>query len=498
MLKAMNFRRIYFALTSLALVCAAAQLTLAQDCPPERILTFGSPGTGAGNFDVPASAIADKQGNIYVSDFNNNRIQKFDRDGKFLISWGRKGTRTGQFSGPDFLAFDADGNILVTDYWNCRVQKFTADGRFLLAFGSEGSDVGQFFGPAGIAVDANGNIYVCDSGNDRIQKFTSTGNPILAWGGVHGSGPGEFRYATDLKINSKGMVFVLDATDYDDIPNDRVQIFDALGNFLSTWGIHGSSKGKLNNPIGLAIDAQDRVYIADTFNNRIQLFDSKGVLILSRGVLGTAPGDFDTPISVSLDSSGNVIVTEQLNNRVQVIRGFASPCVTRCDSGVCYKDSQWWATTIQNNPGQFTNTFLTVPGENFGQPVRVVWNSGFGLQPSIAILSKLSDGTGKKSVTDQLIGKYLAAQLSLRQDLPFAYSRLSSQILACQLATTMPAIGLPPPPSLFVTLRSGVSLTQSSNLQDLFDATERALKTNSLDDQATLIEVYKQFRTCLF
>ena len=93
--------------------------------------------------------------------------------GTFLLKWGVKsGTGNGQFNFPYGVATDGSGNVYVSDTNNNRVQKFDASGTFLTAWGSYGSGDGQFVYPSGVATDGSGNVYVVDTGNDRIQKFT--------------------------------------------------------------------------------------------------------------------------------------------------------------------------------------------------------------------------------------------------------------------------------------------------------------------------------------
>ncbi|HZA23301.1 MAG TPA: 6-bladed beta-propeller, partial [Dehalococcoidia bacterium] len=74
------------------------------------------------------------------------------------------------------IAIDRQGDVYITDWRNDRVQKFTSDGRFIMAFGRSGTGEGEFNRPNGITVDADGDIYVCDWMNDRVQVFDSQGN----------------------------------------------------------------------------------------------------------------------------------------------------------------------------------------------------------------------------------------------------------------------------------------------------------------------------------
>ena len=90
----------------------------------------------------------------------------------FLLKWGSYGSGKGQFKFPTGVAVDGSGKyVYVTDFNNTRVQKFTSSGGYLLKWGSFGSGDGQFNGPIGVAVDGSGNVYVTDSGNSRVQKF---------------------------------------------------------------------------------------------------------------------------------------------------------------------------------------------------------------------------------------------------------------------------------------------------------------------------------------
>ena len=92
--------------------------------------------------------------------------------GTFVTTWGSSGTGDGQFNAPLGVATDGNGNVYVADTNNNRIQKFTSTGTFLTTWGSFSySGNGQFNGPFGVATDGNGNVYVADEGNSRIQKF---------------------------------------------------------------------------------------------------------------------------------------------------------------------------------------------------------------------------------------------------------------------------------------------------------------------------------------
>lgn len=112
-------------------------------------------------FNTPDGLALDPQGNLYVTDSGNHRIQKFDSDGRFITTWGGKGNDDGQFDCQDIcmVAVDGQGYVYITDNNNARVQKFDSNGKFLAKWGSFGDGDGQFNGPFGLAVDRQSHLY---------------------------------------------------------------------------------------------------------------------------------------------------------------------------------------------------------------------------------------------------------------------------------------------------------------------------------------------------
>src|SRR5690606_23858166 len=115
----------------LAVVPVAAPSANAAELPPVFSLTWGTSGTGNGQFNNPSEVATDSGGNVYVADTNNNRIQKFTSTGTYLTQWGTPGTGNGQFNSPYGVATDSGGNVYVADTNNNRIQKFTSTGTYL-------------------------------------------------------------------------------------------------------------------------------------------------------------------------------------------------------------------------------------------------------------------------------------------------------------------------------------------------------------------------------
>ena len=102
---------------------------------------WGTFGAEIGQFNEPADIAFDpNSGDVFVSDLKNNRIQKFDSNGNYLISWGMPGTRPGQFQHPADLAVDPKTQfVYVSDIENSRIQKFDKNGSYVSEWGSLGS-----------------------------------------------------------------------------------------------------------------------------------------------------------------------------------------------------------------------------------------------------------------------------------------------------------------------------------------------------------------------
>lgn len=135
--------------------------------------TYGSNGTGNGQFSNPQGVAFDASGNIYVADTENNRVQKFNSSGTYQSQFGSAGSGDGQFYSPTGIEIDSSGNIWVADYGNNRIQKFNSSAVFQAKYGSPGTGNGQFIGPRGLQVTSTGDLIATDQFNNRIQKFTA-------------------------------------------------------------------------------------------------------------------------------------------------------------------------------------------------------------------------------------------------------------------------------------------------------------------------------------
>jgi len=127
--------------------------------------------TSPGDFAKPTGLAVDQEGNLYVADTLNNRIEIFDADGKFISAFGKSGDGAGYFARPKGVAIDGDGHIWVADGMQDRVQVFNQEAQLLISFGGHGMLPGQFQGLVGIAVDKNNRVFTSEIYPGRVQQF---------------------------------------------------------------------------------------------------------------------------------------------------------------------------------------------------------------------------------------------------------------------------------------------------------------------------------------
>ncbi|MCS7286371.1 MAG: TIGR03663 family protein [Anaerolineae bacterium] len=274
-------------------------------------LEIGTCGAKPGQFLDPRNLAVDAEGNIYVVDSGNHRIQKFGPNGQFILQWGSFGSAPGQFSEPWGIAVDEKGYIYVADTWNHRIQKFDSQGNFITSWGhfvnTEGKlgQPGAFWGPRTIAIDRQGNLYVADTGNKRIQKFSPEGLFLGQWGGF-GTQEGFFDEPVGIALDAQGNIYVADTW------NRRIQKFDENFYFIKEWRIHGwESQSVVNKPY-LAISPDGRLFVTDPEFHRILAFDLEGNFLFSIGRYD----QLNLPIGLAVDKEGNLYVADSGSCRI--------------------------------------------------------------------------------------------------------------------------------------------------------------------------------------
>lgn len=139
----------------------------------DHLFDIGKRGSGPGEFNLPRDVAVGKNGQLYVVDGGNFRVQIFDRNGKYLQSFGSVGKQLGSFARPKEVATDRDGNVYVADAAFGNFQIFNADGELLMFIGERSEDEGpaKYMLPSGITVDEDGRIYFVDQWFRKIDIF---------------------------------------------------------------------------------------------------------------------------------------------------------------------------------------------------------------------------------------------------------------------------------------------------------------------------------------
>ncbi|MEA2516310.1 MAG: tripartite motif-containing protein 71 [Actinomycetota bacterium] len=171
--------------------------------------------------------------------------------------------------------------------------------------------------PYDVAVDKDGFIYVVDRGTFVVQKYTPKGDFLFSIGVPNGADgthedDGQLYYPNAIALNSTGSwLYVADTQ------NSRIQVFDAIGGgFIMKWGTQGNGDDQMDNPTGIALDANDNVYVADSRNARVMKFSSTGTFITKWGTPGTGVGQFAVPAGIAVnDARGSVYVTDEYIGR---------------------------------------------------------------------------------------------------------------------------------------------------------------------------------------
>jgi len=272
----------------------------------EEVPTEGSEDVNApappGEFRQPRGAAVDSKGNVYVADFDNHRIQKFDSNLEFLTAWGEQGNLPGQFKQPCDVAVDKDDTIYVADTWNQRVQVFNSNGEYLREWG------GSFFGPRGITVAANGKIYLADTGNHRIRRFNAEGMEEINWGGL-GSAVGQFKEPYGIVTDPDGRVYVCDNG------NGRVQIFDADGRFLSEFAVPGWRSEVFSEP-KIARTPEGVLWLTVPALKVVRAYTAEGKMVREINGREMPMGLFEKPLGIAYSSLMHELFVTDLENRI--------------------------------------------------------------------------------------------------------------------------------------------------------------------------------------
>jgi DNA-binding beta-propeller fold protein YncE len=261
----------------------------------------------------PYGIAIDSEGQVYVADQKVGAIFIFNpktRDTHLI----RNGYEA-HFGWINGLAIDDDNRLFVSD----------GKLRHVLVLNAKHEVEGQISDglqdPVGIALDTtNRFLYVVDTQQDQVIVYDADSLKLLRRIGTGGknhflTSPGDFGAPQGVALDNDGNVYVTDTL------NNRVEIFDADGNFISLFGKHGDGPGYFARPKGIAVDSDGHIWVADEMEDRLQVFNREGQLLTFIGQgHGEMPGQFKALVGVAIDKQNRVFTAEQYPGRVQMFR----------------------------------------------------------------------------------------------------------------------------------------------------------------------------------
>jgi len=328
--------------------------TLLTGVPPQGVVLY-----------YPFGVNVDSSGNVFANDTSNYNVRELVKSSGLVNVIAGTGTSgftgdgkpatSAELSNNDGAVEDSKGNIYIADTYNHVIREINTAGT-ISTFAGIGQRAGysgdggpatsaELEYPFGVAVDSNNNLYIADTYNHVVREVTSTGtiNTIAGIGqrpGYSGDGgpatSAQLYYPSGVAVDAAGNVFIADTT------NCRIrEVFAATG-VINTVAGTGSctftgdgpaTEEAVNNPDGVRVDANDNLFIADTYNHRLRWVSAGGVMTTfagtgSAGYLGdggvATSAELYYPSGISEDSSGNFVVADQYNFRIRGITAFAA------------------------------------------------------------------------------------------------------------------------------------------------------------------------------
>jgi len=368
-------------------------------CTP--VLTFGSYGSGNGQFNTPRDVAVDGSSNIYVADAANSRIEAFSSTGSFLWSAGGPGKLTQNLNVPIGLSYDATTNeILVADTGHSLIKAYAAVG------GAEGLAAGTYIwkSPSGVMKSPrevrrgpDGEIWVADYHNEEVKAFqctctssssdwNNTPNKHLGDGKAGGHANGELNSPYNVAFSPNGKTAYVA-----DTGNERIAVFDINGCAgACTWMANYGSRCPKSCPLPpgnaayfqavrrVTVDPSGNIWAADFWGSGIHEFTAAGATgIEIDGAPAPAPG-FAEAYGVTVGSNGITYGVDRLNQRIEEFSASGSYLTDEGKRGTAAGDYSWpetaavapdgtvWVGDTRNNRLEHFAAGLTTP------PLKVV------------------------------------------------------------------------------------------------------------------------------
>lgn len=255
---------------------------------------------------IPAVA-CDSEDRVFVYSRSKHPLVIFNREGEFIDSWGED-----VLIDAHGIYIDGDDNVYCIERDNHCIFKFNNKGELLMTIGTPGkpaeNDGNPFNLPTDLAIASTGELFISDGyGNHRVHKYSAEGEHLLSWG-EGGDGPGQFNLSHCVRLDKDDRVWVCDRE------NNRIQIFDTNGDFLSEWT-------GLLQPDTLFFDPhEDILYLAE-LQQQINVYTLDRELLSQWGGAKKSdkPGEFKAyPHGIWMDSHRDLYVGQvQVDGQLQ-------------------------------------------------------------------------------------------------------------------------------------------------------------------------------------
>jgi DNA-binding beta-propeller fold protein YncE len=274
------------------------------------LFSFGSSGTMPGQFRSASSVRIDPFENLLIADTGNNRIQKFDAAGRFVMEFGALGSSEGNLNQPTDCV-ENGLRIYVVDSANERILEFDNDGRFFSVCVSSESLADRFSGfePRKMAFSPTGYVFVSDVDADALVVLSRFWDPVSVVGGF-GAGEGRFREPGGMTVDARGGVVVCDTG------NDRLQVLSSTGNFMRGIPVCSGLPGC--EPADVTMGSNGLLYVADAGLGRVVVLEQDGSV---KCEVDAANGErLWRPRSVAISQKGLLYVLDGGSDEVHVFQ----------------------------------------------------------------------------------------------------------------------------------------------------------------------------------
>ena len=332
---------------------------------------LGTSSVAANRLNSPSGIYVDQVGNVYIADEGNNRVQKWAPGATSGVTvagnpLGTAGVSASLLNQPLSVWVDASGNVYVSDQNNNRVQKWApgASSGVTVAgdpTGTPGSTGALLNTPAGVAVDAAGNVYVADAINNRVQKWApgASSGYTVAGDSMGTNGIFNYRlwYPYGVYLDAGGALYVADGS------NNRIQKWLPGATAGST--VAGSANGTIGVTnclfnFSLSVFVKDsQIYIADYGNNRVQRWGpSISTTFVPPGagyytaIVTSFSGCSDTTAVIYIDSNQTPAVTIQTGHTTQCGTMLDTFVVSSFSGGGLHPGFQWFKNGTLVGSGQ--------------------------------------------------------------------------------------------------------------------------------------------------